>query len=76
MAETNGEAGKRKVMVTGGTGLVGSGIQEFVSTDKEVRTSSAVGPTEQTVVAVLMASLQMLCRRSAQAVFQLCFGTL
>lgn len=36
MAETNGEAGKRMVMVTGGTGLVGCGIKEFVSTDKEV----------------------------------------
>lgn len=39
MAETNGETGKRTVMVTGGTGLVGSGIKEFVSTDKEVRSS-------------------------------------
>lgn len=39
MAETNGETGKRTVLVTGGTGLVGSGIKEFVSTDKEVRSS-------------------------------------
>lgn len=38
MAETNGAdaAAKKVVMVTGGTGLVGSGIKEFVATDTEV----------------------------------------
>lgn len=38
MADTNGDANAKKVvMVTGGTGLVGVGIKEFVSTDPEVR---------------------------------------
>lgn len=38
MAETNGaDAGAKKVvMITGGTGLVGCGIKEFVATDTEV----------------------------------------
>ena len=39
MAETTGSdaAPKKVVMVTGGTGLVGCGIKEFVSNDAEVR---------------------------------------
>lgn len=39
MAETAGSdaAPKKVVMITGGTGLVGSGIKEFVSNDAEVR---------------------------------------
>lgn len=36
MSETTGSTSKRTVMITGGTGLVGAGIKEFVSTDKEV----------------------------------------
>lgn len=36
MSEANESSSKRKVMVTGGTGLVGHGIKEFVSTDAEV----------------------------------------
>lgn len=38
MAETNGAdaAAKKVVMITGGTGLVGCGIKEFVSSDAEV----------------------------------------
>ncbi len=38
MADTTGAdaAAKKVVMVTGGTGLVGCGIKEFVSTDAEV----------------------------------------
>lgn len=36
MSETNESSSKKKVMVTGGTGLVGQGIKEFVSTDSEV----------------------------------------
>lgn len=38
MAETNGAdaAAKKVVMITGGTGLVGSGIKEFVDSDAEV----------------------------------------
>lgn len=38
MSDNNGDASAKKVvMVTGGTGLVGVGIKEFVSTDPEVR---------------------------------------
>ena len=39
MAETSGadSVPKKVVMVTGGTGLVGCGIKEFVSSDAEVR---------------------------------------
>lgn len=39
MAETSGTdaAPKKVVMVTGGTGLVGCGIKEFVESDAEVR---------------------------------------
>lgn len=39
MAETcaTDAAPKKVVMITGGTGLVGSGIKEFVSSDAEVR---------------------------------------
>lgn len=39
MAETSGADAvpKKVVMVTGGTGLVGCGIKEFVSSDAEVR---------------------------------------
>ena len=41
MADTNGEAQSKKVvMVTGGTGLVGVGIKEFVESDAEVRNSN------------------------------------
>lgn len=43
MAETNGAdaAAKKVVMVTGGTGLVGCGIKEFVASDPEVRCLAA-----------------------------------
>lgn len=36
MSESSEASTKRTVMVTGGTGLVGEGIREFVSTDPEV----------------------------------------
>lgn len=38
-SEAAAVASKRVVMVTGGTGLVGSGIKEFVDSDPEVRGS-------------------------------------
>jgi len=34
-SKSDNEAGKRRILVTGGTGLVGKGIETFISTDQE-----------------------------------------
>lgn len=46
MAETNGAdaAAKKVVMITGGTGLVGCGIKEFVASDAEVSSYVHLAP--------------------------------
>lgn len=37
MPETNGDAARKVVMITGGTGLVGEGIKEAVEKDPKVK---------------------------------------